>query len=219
MKNPIYLQNIKKFLFEVLIVALGILIAFNINKWDERRKLKQEEKEAYAALKKDLKSDLVILQYYKNNHTAGTKYLAPILEKNFNQLDSLSYYLQTTYDLQEGHGTYINLKYSGKLAIIRNEKINTLISLYYETYYQGLESLVQTHHKLVFDRVQPYMISNLKYDPTDIEMENALQKDQFLNLIVYQYSTLASNLAVFEKSEKLIKNAIKLIDQELSSKK
>lgn len=183
MKKTINLQHLKKFLFEVLIVALGILIAFNIDQWDEKRKLKEEEKDAYASFKNDLKSDLSIIEYYKHNHIGGTKYIKPILGKNFNHLDSLFYYLQTSYDLQEGKGTYINLKYSGKLGIIRNEKIKTLISLYYETYYQGLESLSQTHNKLIFDRIQPYIISNFTYDPSTQELQKELQKDQFLNLM------------------------------------
>lgn len=214
MKNRL-LRNIKKFLFEFIIVTLGILTAFNINKWDENNKLQTEEMEAYKSLKRDLKSDLFILNYYKDGHVKGKNYLKPILENNLKSVDSLEYYMHLFYNLQEGDATYINLKYSGKLGILKNDEIKRQISLYYETYYQGLENLAETHKKLIYDRTQPYLIKNFKYQADSTDLKSYLKEDEFLKLIEYQYATLESNLNIFDKSENLITSTLKSINTEL----
>ena len=90
MKSNI-LNRIKRFFFEFIIVTLGILTAFSINKWDENRKLKSEEMTSYESLKRDLKSDLYVFNYYKEPLIKAKEYLKPVLERNYENIDSLKY--------------------------------------------------------------------------------------------------------------------------------
>ncbi|MDN6280634.1 MAG: DUF6090 family protein, partial [Psychroflexus sp.] len=176
-------QNIKKFLFEVIIVTLGILVAFNINKWDEKNKQQTEEIEAYKSLKDDLNTDLYVLNYYKRFHKDAKSYLKPILENNFEHVDSLGAYLKVAFDLQEGNPTYVNLKYSGKFGILKNPEIKSKVVLYYETYYQGLENISEIHSNLIYNKIDPYLIENFKFNMTSDDLQNSLKEDEFLNLI------------------------------------
>jgi len=215
MKNKI-LNNLKRFFFEFIIVTVGILTAFSINKWDENRKLKIEEITSYESLKKDLKSDLYVFNYYKQPLTKAKKYLKPILEKNFENIDSLILYLNTSFDLQERNATYINLKFSGKLEILNNDEIKKRVTLYYETYYQGLENMSKWNYDFRLHFLQPFMIEKLKYSSDKDDLLRNLKKDDFLSLIKSQYQLIEYNVSTIERSENLINKIIEELDKELN---
>lgn len=212
------LKKLKEFTFEFIIVTLGILTAFNINKWDEKNKSEVEERKSYESIKNDLKTDLYVLNYYKKFHQNGINYLTPILEDNYTSLDSLQYYLQGYFDLQEGNATYINLKYSGKLELLENGEIKNSVLLFYETYYQGLASLSERHNKLVHDLIKPYIIKNFKFNSKPADLKVHLKDDEFLNLIYNQISLFQLNLLSFDQNEKLMNKIIDLINTELDLK-
>ncbi len=214
-KKPKFVKNLKKFIFEFTIVTLGILTAFNINKWDARDSQQEEETLSYTSIKNDLKTDLYVLNYYKKFHESGLSYLKPILDGNHADIDSLMFYLEAAFDLQEGNATYINLKYSGKLEILKNTEIKSKVLLYYETYYQGLESLANRHQYLVYRQIEPYSIKNLKFNYGTEDLEELLKEDEFLNLVKNQVELLELNLYSFERNETLINAIIALLNDEL----
>lgn len=208
---------IKKFFFEFLIVTLGILTAFNINKWDENQKLASEEIQSYKTIKSDLKSDLYVLNFYKERFEKNKKYLTPINERNYGRIDSVEMYLENSFDLQEGNATYINLKYSGKLGVFKNDTLRRGLVMYYETYYQGLETMSNTHKELVATNITPYLIKNMNYEgsPSSEYILTMLKKHEFRNIIKYQLLMSVYNLSVIEKTEKLANKIIERIDIEL----
>ncbi|NMM50800.1 DUF6090 family protein [Marinigracilibium pacificum] len=214
MKNRI-LTHLKRFIFEFVIVTLGILSAFSINKWDENRKLKAEEITSYKALKSDLESELFVFSFYKKPLINARQYLKPVLENNHENIDSLLTYLHTGFDLQERNATYINLKYSGKLGLISNDKIKSRVTMYYETYYQGLESMSNWNYDFNLNFLQPYMIANFKFNPDESDILENLKQDEFLNLIRSRYQLVEYNISTIEKSENLINKIIEEIDAEL----
>lgn len=214
-KRETFIRNTKKFLFDFIIVTLGILTAFSINKWDENNKQDVEEKLAYQSLKEDLQTDLYVFNYYKQIFIKGNNYLTPILKNNYKSIDSLEYYLKVGFDLQEGNATYTNLKYSGKLEILENDEIKGRLILYYETYYQGLDNLSGINHNFLYDFLKPYLIKNLKFNPNEKDLRNNLKEDEFLNLIKSQNNLLKYNISTIETSEKLVNAIINEINKEL----
>ena len=216
MKNKVF-NKIKLFFFEFIIVTLGILTAFSINKWDENRKLEAEEMTSYRSLKKDLESDLYVFNFYKQPLIQAREYLKPVLEENYENIDSLLFYLNTTFDLQEGNATYNNLKFSGKLELLNNHAIKKRVILYYETYYQGIENMSNWNYDFRLHFLKPFMIEKMKYNPDKDDLLESLNKDEFLNLIKSQYQLIEYNISTIEKSENLINNIIKAIDEELNS--
>ncbi|SEA60536.1 DUF6090 family protein [Bizionia paragorgiae] len=217
MKSKI-LNKLKYFLFEFIIVTLGILTAFSINKWDENRKQETEEYLAYQSLKNDLESELYVYNYYKQPFIKSKNYISPILERNFEDVDSLMVYLNSSFDLQERNATYINLKFSGNLEILKNNEIKNRVTLYYETYYQALENMSSWNYDFRLHFLQPYLIKNLKYSSEEDLLEH-LKKDQFLNIVNSQYQLMEYNISSIEKAENLINKTIEEIDRELNKDK
>lgn len=216
-KKASIVSLIKKFFFEFLIVTLGILTAFNINKWDENKKLVLEEQESYKALKSDLKSDLYVLNFYKERFVKNEEYLTPIHERNYDRIDSVEMYLENSFDLQEGNATCVNLKYSGKFGIFKNDTLRRGLIMYYETYYQGLETMSNTHKELVATNITPYLIKNMNYEgsPSSQYISTMLEKHEFRNIIKYQLLMSVYNISVIDKTEKLANKIIERIDIEL----
>jgi hypothetical protein len=216
-KKASIVSLIKKFFFEFLIVTLGILTAFNINKWDENKKLVLEEQESYKALKSDLKSDLYVLNFYKERFVKNEEYLTPIHKRNYDRIDSVEIYLENSFDLQEGNATYVNLKYSGKFGIFKNDTLRRGLIMYYETYYQGLETMSNTHKELVATNITPYLIKNMNYEgsPSSQYISTMLEKHEFRNIIKYQLLMSVYNISVIDKTEKLANKIIERIDIEL----
>ncbi|UII20310.1 hypothetical protein [Fulvivirga ligni] len=208
-------NNFKRFLFEFVIVTLGVLAAFSISKLDENRKLRAEELASYKSLKEDLEAELYVFNYYKQPLKNAKAYLKPILAKQYDEIDSLMSYLNASFDLQERNATYINLKFSGKLEILHNEAIKKRMTLYYETYYQGLESISQWNYDFRLHFLMPFLVKNLKYNDDKENLLRFLNNDEFLNLIQSQYQMTESNISTIEKSEKLIARIIEEIDKEL----
>jgi len=94
-------RYIKYAIGEIVLVVIGILIALQINNWNEKRKLISEEKEIIVSLTEELKSNIKLLKFSletNNEVTNATEKLLDSIKNNtinsFNQYEviySLSY--------------------------------------------------------------------------------------------------------------------------------
>lgn len=130
-------KYIKYAIGEILLVVIGILIALQINNWNESQKERKEEQKALLNLKEDFEYNYRILDSFINqqvknnkshfwilNHTG--KKPKPKTEKEFNIK------LNEVYNIPTFHpriGYLTELLSSGRIGIIKNETLrNVLIS-------------------------------------------------------------------------------------------
>lgn len=64
---------------EIVLVVIGILIALQVNNWNEQQKAKIVEANFFEDVLQDLKKDQVRLDYYELFHTKRTEYLDTLL--------------------------------------------------------------------------------------------------------------------------------------------
>lgn len=123
---------------EICLVVIGILIALQINNWNEQRKINIDEQNALINLKEDflynksqidslifqtkrtVQANLEILEY------TGKK-SKPDSEVYF---DSLVNFISATEQYFPRNGFLDDLIYSGKLSIIKNENLRNKLSLW-----------------------------------------------------------------------------------------
>ena len=123
---------------EIVLVVIGILIALQINTWNEKNQMKTEEQQALKNLdidfernkadlqelihesNKSLNSSLTILNYTgdKNNR---------LLEKEFDSLLLDVYFINQFYAV---NGSLDDLLNSGKLSIIQNPELRKKLSVW-----------------------------------------------------------------------------------------
>ncbi len=165
---------------EILLVVIGILIALQINNWNESRIAKNEEKTILKNINKEfLQNKKVIEKTYedfkKGHHSIKTvmsligKSEKEILKYN---IDSVLYTSLETGSFRPSENTISDLIQSGRLQLLQNENLKHLI--YQWT--RNLKSSDVRYKRLeqkVDNELMPYLSKN--YAVKDIDMYGTLK--------------------------------------------
>ncbi|MBO3116092.1 hypothetical protein J4050_05000 [Winogradskyella sp. DF17] len=176
---------------EIILVVIGILIALQINNWNEKRKESKQETTILKSLKNDIQSDLKDLNF-------EIDFKKKMIIKYANCLDILTdkkegtkadFFRDFKSILQIGGltlnvTTFNNLQNNGELKLITNKSLADSIVGYYNTDYQGWETALRDYTRNNF---APYLLEFDYVPPHDIELiEPQLQAflEQFSENIV-----------------------------------
>ena len=191
-------KTIKKDLFyylgELTIVVLGVFLAFQLNSWNEARKNKLEEQRIIKQLLQDLKNEKFVLTNFKNNIKKDNDHLVSIKYRSeYQNLDSIIFYLNSIFVHYPLNAEYVNLKSSGKLSLITDKSLRHNIVTYYEMNYKIYEEMETYSRKNYYDYIEPFISSEFLNDTTLLADErmvrNKLKDTEFGNLIVSQIIT------------------------------
>lgn len=129
---------------EIILVVIGILIALQVNTWNEQKKLNDQEKKYLLRLLNDTKTDIEsftaeIARLEKNNKTTA-EFCNLLKDKNSNDsllVNSASNFL--IYGSLYPHfnpslATFQDLSSTGNLGLIKNTKLRDNITLHYHMY-------------------------------------------------------------------------------------
>src|SRR5210317_597667 len=122
---------------EIILVVIGILIALQINNWNEERKDRMVEIKYLKNLKHDLQNDSVALVNIRENRINTIKAVKSLLNiaaskeiESVFEVDSLYWTIGIWWEFIPNDNTFQELISSGKFNIIKNEKIkNYLLKL------------------------------------------------------------------------------------------
>jgi len=177
---------------EIILVVIGILIALQINNWNENRKQDIRERSVLNELKQGLESNRSILENRKleyRSFQSKSKTLIDHIEAKRTYHDSLDQYFFVpvgNYSFGISYATFENLKSQG-LDIISNEELRlTLVKLYEEEYWhlKDQETKVAnafTNATLPFTRKHFKLINGARYKPNNYN--NILQSEEYLNIL------------------------------------
>ncbi|MBC2839835.1 DUF6090 family protein [Robiginitalea sp. SC105] len=146
---------------EILLVVIGILIALQIDNWNEDRKLKIHKREILHEFQESLKSDLVKLEANmkinaKIKHSA--KLILDYMDKGLQYQDSLSYHFGATtsiWPIQVKAGVYQNYR-SSNLNLITSDDLREKISLVYESRYTNLNRTLNQYREMIENASQNF---------------------------------------------------------------
>jgi len=122
---------------EIILVVIGILIALQINNWNEARKLRNQEVTYLENLKTDLALNIIEFDEYLNARTSSIESANKVLEyfegKPLSDLNDLNFHSTNVYIWHKftlHDNTYQELLNSGNLTIISDDTIkNGLLDL------------------------------------------------------------------------------------------
>lgn len=216
---------------EIILVVIGILIALQINNWNEQRKLKQEQKVVLAALLGDFKTNSTLIQEgtkrHKYHKDLGLTWINLLREDTTNvsktaYLDSLLYW-GPEYKVIDFVGASVNnVINSEKLDLIKNTELKQHLIEYplYITQYKDFEAVVRD---IVIERIRPRneqyislarMLNGSKVFQSDY---TGLLKDrQLSNDYVNRNWQLGELLKTLEILEMKTNALIELIEKELN---
>lgn len=138
-------NNLSKYLVyalgEIILVVLGILIALQINTWNEGRKSKAFEMETLRQIRSNMSADKLSLKEIVNNLNQSVHASRKILESTWTQeeKDSLQYWLGDIfqYDRFRSLTNAYEVAKSKGLDLISNKQLRFLLGDYYDSNVQN----------------------------------------------------------------------------------
>nr|WP_299000096.1 DUF6090 family protein [uncultured Allomuricauda sp.] len=154
---------------EIILVVLGILIALQINNWNQNEQLKKEELKTLKSLKESIKINSIELDYILNAQILRNKSLREVLfiEVSSYQLPHLDSLITTNvknHTFDPSTGIYNSMINSGKIELISNDSLKNRISKLYDKVkdYQESEDEITQYTK---EHLESHFIENYSIDP------------------------------------------------------
>jgi hypothetical protein len=217
---------------EIVLVVIGILIALQINNWNEYRKLQIEELKLLMDIKSNLETTLNnleldsignvkdVLLYYK---------IKNYIDKDIpysNQLDSAFGRFTFWYSPFITSTAYKSLQSKG-LDIIKNETLkNNIVSMYEVESLQLTEDYDRTEWNLSQTAVTPFFSKHIRrLNDTSLflarpnDFESLKHNDEFLNILSMLIRQRKKGLLIYKETMISMRKLISEIEEELNSRK
>ncbi|MCA0133815.1 DUF6090 family protein [Winogradskyella alexanderae] len=232
-------KYLKYALGEIFLVVIGILIALQINNWNEKRKLKVEEKELIANLSLSFERKLNELENKNAGRTKNLNGINRLREIISNQDSTVTEtemfgFLQDMFiwfAVNEEFSIIDMLYSSGKINLISNDSLKAKLISWPDFMEEMLEEqrvvqdlVVNKLNPLISNYISSANLSNsfeqkmgttIVESPFPNDFEGLLKDRAFESLIAQKYIYLNTNI---EDSKTLIaeaKSILELIDREL----
>lgn len=177
-------------LVNLVVVILGISIAFYLESSKENRQNNQLEKQYLESLSKDLEADLKTLDTLVILNKKISQAAIGLVEatKNGYQKSNQSLVqdvllLQYNPYFTPQATVYSSLKSSGQIDLIRDFEMRGQIVDLYEQYYRGVTDYNMILSEHVRDFLKPYFIENMKFESANTLNPDFLRDSEFQNMV------------------------------------
>lgn len=165
---------------EILLVVIGILIALQINNWNEHQKVVKAEKEILKNLTQEFLSNkrelkrrkTIVLKTFEANSLLMSFFGKEKVQLQEMNMDSLIFYSVEYDQYNPSENTILDLLQSGRFDLISNERLKNLLFDWTREYKLTQERYSDCDEKLRTELI-PYL--TMHYSMKDIDQYGALQ--------------------------------------------
>jgi hypothetical protein len=222
---------------EIILVVIGILIALQINNWNEQRKINKEEQNALINLKEDFqynKSQIESLIFSTNRTLQANLKILEFTGKKSKPnsevyFDSLINFINATKQYFPRNGFLDDLINSGKLSIFKNENLRNKLSLWkpkLENIYKQENSSLQFDYVLIdfiikkgswLNADETLKRPDIKFPVSGFDIDNRelLNYPEFENMIENHLIFVNSLKRILMEASDLLDEILVLINTEL----
>jgi len=221
---------------EIVLVVIGILIALQINNWNEQQKKKKLEQDYYCRLFEDVVQDKeqmsTLLGLTEERLQASNQAVRVLLEENAKKVEAgqlIALSLKAIYsDFQPNNSAYQDLKSGANLNNIKDKSVITTLNRYFNRV-EELKSIIMVNGKYAVDLsfshrdnfangANQASISNGRFSEgldADLKMAFPIDKDEML-LQEMRERLLGEALEYVSVNTRQVELYSKLLDEILS---
>lgn len=195
MKNINWLDHIAN----LLVVILGISIAFYLESYKEEESNRTQERKYIESVIKDLETDIQFLDTLSFTNQRISDALVKLSNASLGMesvsdtvLMNLTLTIQYNPPFTPQRTTYESLKSSGKMDLIGSFELRNDVVDLYEQYYRGTNEYDYSINEHVRDFIKPFYMKNVRFNSGRSVSPDFLSKNEFRNMIfAYRYLFIA----------------------------
>jgi len=210
---------------ELLVVIIGISIAFTLEGWSADRKQQKLQTSYLNSLKTDLEKDKEDLQLIIDSTNVIIKNVGEMFgfiyqnkpAEVYRRHHITSAYLPSYFYPQ--NGTYVSLNNSGDISVVESFELKAALSDLYNVQYRALEQMDDVVKNLVDNMIQPYMINEIEFSFTRDGIEDAspLKATKAINMLGSYFNILGTRQEGYAEMMEKCQALIEQVDKELGS--
>jgi hypothetical protein len=221
---------------EIFFVVIGILLAFQVDNWNEERKLRREEMVLLKALKEEIDynaKQVAEVIDHSDRSRQSAQLLLEIYQKGFQQykpetLDSLLAQVQWAWTFNPKISVLSAIKVSGKLNSIQNREVQKFIVSFEELASDSEEesliirSLIVDKYALALSKYlsvsarSKYLGYNLGESKFKSDYAGLFNDRQIESLVAYIYIWRETEFKELNRIHQLLLDDIVLVDTEIA---
>ena len=217
---------------EIILVVIGILIALQINNWNEQRKTENKGKEYIHEIYKELKIEIsnidLILNSLSNQYN-GTENVLSVFESESKEIeDTVQFtkdYWSTTrlFIVERDLNTFDKLKSSGQSILLKNDSLSNLLDRFYKDFDIRILNFKEFPIQIRMDlRRESFPIGSMKdfnYENENSKLTRTYINEYLNNNKVYEHllsilKTCAYNTIFFEDLSEEAKEVLDYMEDE-----
>jgi hypothetical protein len=211
---------------EIALVVIGILIALQINNWNEERKQNKLEESTLIELKANMLADIGDFQADINGYNTAAnscRIVLDFIDGKIPYSDSLNLHLgklRIQGVFSPTQVAYENLKLSG-IKLISNDSLRNTLSNLYEVQYKYAAGYLEAEYHLDNQVLGEYYTKIMKeYSPyryaKPVDYESLINNQEFRNLLMHRKMKIEDWLKnLYERNIGRAGQVIEMIDKEL----
>lgn len=214
-----------KYIFEVMVIFLGISISFWFDEWRENRKDREMEHKHLIDLKNNLKQDTFLLSQLirAGNTFVNSSHKLATFKNDTEIIDSLNFHIDnaTSYlPLKTNQAAYEEIKQTGHTGLITNDTLKMFILQHYTLIVKNGEEWSEVDKNYTMTQIIPEMSNYFSVvDATDIvsasQKIKALRLQKLRNILLNNTAYKQATTDVFKTTKIYSERLIKRIEDEL----
>ena len=206
---------------EILLVMIGILLAFQVDKWNDQRLNRIEELKYYTNLKGDLEQQRYSIRGqidYNGRHLAMFRNALKVsTQGNQSQIDTLIATVPALFeysDFDQSGNIYETLVNSGDIKLLENNDIIKGIRGI-EWRYQYINRMENIHWDIILDYVSHWAATNFDFVNQQPLTSDTLYAYEFQNILVLLQRVMEEKEVIYTAAIEEIDRLISEIDTEI----
>ena len=209
---------------EILLVMIGILLAFQVDSWNDDILRRRQELNYYKNVREQLVDDSTNIydnRTFNNRHLRQFNYAIDIIEENdrsaIDSLGKIIFNLTEYSDFDQQGNIYETLITGGEIKLLKNQNIIEAIRDLEGRYFYMIR-MEKIHWGIIMQDVLPAISSTLKFSSYQVKEPEQVYSYRFQNLIWGLKRVMLEKDTIYLETNERIKSLIGIIDQEIEVK-